>query len=283
MTTSESVPKNAAAWISTKGAQFEVRAAPYPHPAADEIVVRGRAVAINPLDWIVQVGAGIVFGWLKYPFILGSDVAGDVVEIGSAVTRFRVGEPRSRARRRQRSQTQQPRRRYVSELRGGARAHDLRDPPPTSRTNVRRLFRSVFRRQRAAYLKALRSRCKSRHRPPRSAGETVVIWGGSTSVGCNAIQLAAAAGYDVITTCSPKNFEYVRRLGAHAVFDYSEPAVVKHIVAAMKGKDACGRTRDRQGFGRRLYRSRAPLHRPQDGRARVVSGRFQPSDQPPLR
>lgn len=51
--------------------------------------------------------------------------------------------------------------------------------------------------------------------------KALVIWSGSTSVGCNAIQLATAAGYDVVTTASPKNFEFVTSLGATQIFDYS--------------------------------------------------------------
>lgn len=51
-------------------------------------------------------------------------------------------------------------------------------------------------------------------------GRTVLIWGGSSSVGSCAIQLAIAAGADVITTAGPKNFEYVKRLGARQCFDY---------------------------------------------------------------
>lgn len=54
---------------------------------------------------------------------------------------------------------------------------------------------------------------------PEPKQETVLIWGGSTSVGSNAIQLAAAAGYEVITTASPHRFEYVKGLGAAQAFD----------------------------------------------------------------
>lgn len=49
---------------------------------------------------------------------------------------------------------------------------------------------------------------------PKPTGKALLIWGGSTSVGSNAIQLAVAAGYDVITTASPKNFDYVKKLAA---------------------------------------------------------------------
>ena len=55
-------------------------------------MVKNRAVAINPLDWLTQSMGDIFFPWITYPFIAGSDVAGEVVEVGTAVSRFRVGD-----------------------------------------------------------------------------------------------------------------------------------------------------------------------------------------------
>ncbi|KAJ2974179.1 hypothetical protein NQ176_g6194 [Zarea fungicola] len=71
-------------------------------------------------------------------------------------------------------------------------------------------------------------------------GETVVVWGGSTSVGGNAIQLAVAAGYSVVTTASPRNFDYVKSLGASHVFDYRSRTVVAEIVALLQKKPVAG-------------------------------------------
>lgn len=75
---------------------------------------------------------------------------------------------------------------------------------------------------------------------PKPTGKTLLVWGGSTSVGSNAIQLAVAAGYEVITTASPKNFDYVRRLGATEVFDYHSGTVVVDIIEALKNKQSAG-------------------------------------------
>ena len=63
-----------------------------PEPAADEILVRVRTVAINPVDWVIQGTSRVTYRWLRTPAVLGSDVAGEVVAVGSAVTRFRVGQ-----------------------------------------------------------------------------------------------------------------------------------------------------------------------------------------------
>ncbi|WP_369077099.1 alcohol dehydrogenase catalytic domain-containing protein [Paractinoplanes maris] len=59
---------------------------------ADQIVVRNHAVAVNPLDWVIQVAGRVAYAWLKYPAVLRTDLAGEVVEAGSAVTRFRPGD-----------------------------------------------------------------------------------------------------------------------------------------------------------------------------------------------
>jgi NADPH-dependent curcumin reductase CurA len=75
---------------------------------------------------------------------------------------------------------------------------------------------------------------------PAPAGKTVLIWGGSTSVGSCAIQLATAAGYEVVTTASPGNFEYVRGLGAAHVFDYNDANVVARMTEFLRNREMAG-------------------------------------------
>lgn len=58
---------------------------------------------------------------------------------------------------------------------------------------------------------------------PTTAGETILIYGGSTATGALGIQFAKASGYKIIATCSPHNNEQVRALGADVVFDYRDP------------------------------------------------------------
>lgn len=50
----------------------------------------------------------------------------------------------------------------------------------------------------------------------------ILIYGGSSSVGLFAIQLAKMAAFNVIAVCSPRNFELVKRHGADAVVDYRD-------------------------------------------------------------
>ena len=47
---------NQAAWIpASTGKSFKVDSAPYPKPAPDEVIIKNAAVAINPVDWKIQV------------------------------------------------------------------------------------------------------------------------------------------------------------------------------------------------------------------------------------
>lgn len=75
---------------------------------------------------------------------------------------------------------------------------------------------------------------------PKSLGRTVLVWGGSSSVGSCAIQLAVASGANVVTTASPSNFEYIKKLGASQCFDYHDDDVEDQIVEALKGKTVVG-------------------------------------------
>lgn len=51
-------------------------------------------------------------------------------------------------------------------------------------------------------------------------GERVLVHGGAGAVGVYAVQMARALGTHVITTVSPRNFEFVQKLGADEVIDY---------------------------------------------------------------
>lgn len=67
------------------------------------------------------------------------------------------------------------------------------------------------------------------------AGQTVFISGGAGTVGLLAVQLAAAAGARVITTCSPRDADRVREAGAEAVLDYRSDTLSADVLEANDG------------------------------------------------
>lgn len=75
---------------------------------------------------------------------------------------------------------------------------------------------------------------------PAPSGKSVLVWGGSSSVGATAIQLAAGAGHKVVSIASKHNVDKVKSLGADAVFDYKSPTVTEDIIAALEGTKYAG-------------------------------------------
>ena len=233
------MPTNTAAWLDGRYADLTVRPAPYTAPGASEIVIRNRAVAVNPLDIVKQSSGDFMYRWLPYPAVLGEDVAGEVVEIGSAVTRFRVGD-----RVLAYAVGMEKGRNHSAE--GGFQHYtvvreQLTAPLPST-MSVEDAVVLPLAISTAASALFQRDQLGLRHpvSAPEPAGQTVVVWGGSTSVGSNAIQLAVAAGYDVVATASPHNHELLARLGASRVFDYAAATVVDDVIAALRGSVVAG-------------------------------------------
>jgi Zn-dependent alcohol dehydrogenase len=180
----------------------------------------------------------LVVSWVKLPFILGTDVAGEIVEVGKGVTRFKVGD------------------RVVSYAVGLGKDNWTSQSGFQEYTVLREDMTSAippFMSYETASVIPLglsTAACAlfQKHylalpfptTSPTPSGKTLLIWGGSTSVGCNAIQLATAAGYEVITTASPKNHSYLKQLGAAEVYDYRSPTVVRDIISVFKNRQAAG-------------------------------------------
>jgi len=69
--------------------------------------------------------------------------------------------------------------------------------------------------------------------------KSLLIWGGSSSVGSNAIQFAVASGLEILTTASSRNFESLKKLGADMVFDHTAPDIVSQIVRELDARSNC--------------------------------------------
>ncbi|MCJ1324952.1 hypothetical protein MMC10_001614 [Thelotrema lepadinum] len=233
------MPENQGAWLVATGKPLQVKTAPYTSPGGSEIVIRNHAVAMNPIDYVLRDLGNFPAPWLKNPCILGSDVSGEVVEVGRNVTRFKVGD------------------RVVGQALGGDEKRNTPVEGAFQKYTILLDYMTSAIPASMSYtsasvipLGASTAACGlfqddqlGLHRPsatPKSIGKTVLIWGASSSVGCNAVQLAVAAGYDVFATCSPRNFDLVTSLGAARVFDYNSKTVVADLVAAFKDRQTAG-------------------------------------------
>lgn len=76
--------------VESKGGQFVAEERGIPTPGAGEILVKIHATALNPGDWKMQkYGPDFIE---EYPAILGSDIAGEVIEVGEGATGFSPGD-----------------------------------------------------------------------------------------------------------------------------------------------------------------------------------------------
>lgn len=237
------MPSNSAAWITAPSASLIVKEAPYPSPGPKELVVQAAAVAINPLEHKIQDSNPPIGGkTIQYPTILGSDLTGTIISVGSDVTTRRVGE-RICAHTHGVSVGDPAKSAFqLSVVVPDRVATPLPDGISFEAASVLPLgcdtaMAGLFVENQLGLSTAKLGDTEST--PPRS-GSAILIWGGSSSVGCCAIQMAAAAGYEVYSTASLRNHTLCQSLGATKVFDQADPNVESSICTALERKDVMG-------------------------------------------
>ena len=231
--------QNQAAWAKAPFDRLVVGEAPYTLPGPGLILVRNRAVAVNPVDRYKQQAGNLLFGWIKYPAVFGYDLAGEVVAVGPDVTRFKVGDrvvgTATGMDKERNSAAEGAFQLYTLVL-----AHMASVIPDGLSFEAACVLPLGLSTAASGLFGADQLGLSGPEVNPKDQGQTVLIWGGSSSVGCNAIQLAKAAGYRVVTTASPRNFEMVKGLGAAEVFDHGNPTVVEDIIKALAGRHVAG-------------------------------------------
>jgi NADPH:quinone reductase-like Zn-dependent oxidoreductase len=172
-----------------------------PRPEVNEVLVRVGATGLNPIDTLVRSGAVPALG--EPPFVLGWDVAGVVVEVGSGVHRFAVGD-----RVFGMPAFPQPANTYAEFV--VAKARELA-PTPAGLDDVHAA---------ALPLAGLTARQALIGAGRLQPGQRVLVHAGGGGVGHLAIQLAVAAGARVAATASAGKAAFVQELGADPVVDY---------------------------------------------------------------
>lgn len=210
-----------------------------PVAEAGQVVVRVHASSANPVDGLIRQGA--VNPDLALPAIVGSDVAGTVVEAGPGVRDFAPGDEVY----------------YTSELSTGGGAFAEYHAAEASIVAAKPTSLSFAEAATVPLAGGTAWEAIVRRLSVRP-GETVLVHGGSGGVGSFAVQMAAAAGARVLATASTDNQDLLRELGAVPV-DYRQQDFVdiarSHTAGA--GVDAVLDTVGGENVARSLQAARA--------------------------
>jgi NADPH:quinone reductase-like Zn-dependent oxidoreductase len=177
---------------------------PDPEVREDDVLVQVHAAGVNLLDSKIRDGEFKRILPYRLPLILGNDVAGVVLRVGSRVRRFKPGDEVYARPDADRIGT-------FSEL--IAIKEDSLAIKPKALT---------MEEAASIPLVSLTAWQVLIERANLSKGQNVLIHAGSGGVGTIAIQLAKHVGATVATTTSTANIDFVRRLGADIVIDYKK-------------------------------------------------------------
>jgi NADPH:quinone reductase-like Zn-dependent oxidoreductase len=182
-----------------------------PVPKEDEVLVRIHATTVNRTDCGLRAAKPFMtryFTGLLRPKrrILGMELAGEVQAVGSAVTEFGVGDE-------------------VFGVKGsGAHAEFVcvRESAPLAHKPAGMTFDGA-----AAVCDGAALALACFRKADLRAGQRILVYGASGSVGTAGVQLARHFGADVTAVCNTKNLELVRSLGADRVIDYTQEDFMK--------------------------------------------------------
>ena len=192
---------------------MKIEDVPQPSPGPGQILIRVRAIGVNPVDTYIR--SGMYARKPELPYTPHADIAGEVEATGSGVSKVKRGD-----------------RVYAYMTAGGA------EFAVCDEWQVQRLPDRISFQQGAAmgvpYGTAWRALfLKAKAKP----GETVLVHGASGGVGVAAVQIARAHGMRVIGTAGTEDgLRLVREQGAHYVLNHREPDYLRQIPGSTGGR-----------------------------------------------
>jgi NADPH2:quinone reductase len=188
---------------------------PTPKPDTGQVLVRVRAIGVNPYDTYMRAGTYAIKPPL--PYTPGSDAAGTVEAVGPGVIKVKPGD-----------------RVYTARTLTGAYA----EYTLALEEQVNRLPDNVSFEQGAGVWVPYGTAYHALHHFAKvRAGETVLVHGASGGVGTAAVQISRAMGMTVFGTAgTDKGLDLVKREGAHQAFNHRTTGYHEEIMKASGGK-----------------------------------------------
>lgn len=200
-----------ALFIDEPNGPFVSRRIPLPVPGPKEVLVKIAASGVNPLDIKIRQGHAS-HARHTFPAILGLDMAGTIVALGSEVSRFRLGDEVLGMTG------------GVGNIQGSLAEYAAVDADLLAHKPVRLSMREAA----ALPLIFITAWEGLVDRAKVNSEKTVLVHGGAGGVGHMAVQIASAQGSRVYTTVSHQDFEHVRQYGAIPI-DYQATPVESYV------------------------------------------------------
>jgi NADPH:quinone reductase-like Zn-dependent oxidoreductase len=206
-----------------------------PVPGPDEVLIRIRATTVNRSDTETRQGSPAVarlLTGLRRPRhrVLGTELAGEVEAVGSAVTEFKPGDAVF----------------GVRAWKFGAHAEFacMRESAALAPKPAGMSFEEASAVCDGVILALMGLRPADVRK-----GTSILVYGASGSIGTAAVQLSRHFGADVTAVCGTKNLDLVRSLGAEQVIDYTREDFTANgqaydVIFDAVGKHSFGRSRD---------------------------------------
>lgn len=187
------------------GETLELREIERPRIGAQDVLVHVRAASVNPADWAVMSGlpyiARPVYGLRKPKVVVrGTDVAGEVAAVGSAVTRFKPGD----------------------EVFGASKGAYAQYAAASEDELALKPMNLTFEQAATVPMAGLVALQAIRDQGNVGPGQTVLINGASGGIGTFAVQIAKAFGAEVTAVVSTRNVALMHSIGADHVIDYTK-------------------------------------------------------------
>jgi NADPH:quinone reductase-like Zn-dependent oxidoreductase len=186
-----------------------------PIPREDEVLVKIHATTVTRTDTGVRAAKPFLirlFFGLRRPKqrILGTELAGEIEAVGSAVTKFAVGDHVFGS---------------TSAFQSGSHAEfiAMKETAPLAHMPASMTFEEAAPVADGAILALMCLEAAHVHK-----GQKMLIYGASGAIGTSGVQLAKYFEADVTAVCSTKNVDLVRSLGADRVIDYIQEDLTKN-------------------------------------------------------
>jgi NADPH:quinone reductase len=185
---------------------------PDPRPKRTECLIKVSAVDVNPID--VYQRSGLIAAPASFPFVLGRDLAGSVLEVGAAVKRFRPGD-----------------RVWASNQGTDGRGGTFAELATVDERWLNTVPQSVKDEDVVALsLVGITAHLGLVRKAKLKGGEILFVNGGSGGVGSSVVQMAKILGARVITTAgSDEKVQICRDLGADLAINYKTQNVDEAI------------------------------------------------------